>query len=492
MTGNNIAGFLSRRFGFCFYDDKTYSMLNQCLSLYKNEAQGYHTLTLNDGLRVFKDTVYRLNMAKRIAEDWCSSVVSEDWKVKVNSANRKTSVFLQGSKGSGGVLGSNDFADLLPTVLEQCFALGTSALVLGLDNAVVYGDGTIARSGETRLLIDGYAATNIYILKSRNRRIIDAAFVQEFREGDKELHLVSAHVLEGTGSERQYVIYNFVLDGNMRPIDYNGIIPVIKTGSIYPWFCIFRTDIVNNFDMSSPLGLSVYANAFSNLQAVDLCYHECVSDVLSGQRIIFMHRNLLAQDSEGNVTPPQSYRQRYMQYVGDDFVSAEGKERELIKEFNPTLNTDKLDAELQHQLNLLSDAVGLGVGFYNYDRRSGMTATQYIGEHQEMYRNAAKLSSGFAASLRVFFNQVIFAGYCAIDESIDKNARVEVELSDGYIESDEQKKESDRKDVNAGLMSKVEYRMKWFGETEKQAIESLAKIDGKNAGGTADNFTVSS
>jgi hypothetical protein len=37
-------------------------------------------------------------------------------------------------------------------------------------------------------------------------------------------------------------------------------------------------------------------------------------------------------------------------------------------------------------------------------------------------------------------------------------------------------RQQDLLDVDKGLMSKVEYRMKWMGETETQAEEALKKI----------------
>ena len=47
---------------------------------------------------------------------------------------------------------------------------------------------------------------------------------------------------------------------------------------------------------------------------------------------------------------------------------------------------------------------------------------------------------------------------------------------DSIIVDKDTERQVDLLDVDKGLLSKVEYRMKWMGETEKQAEEALAKI----------------
>jgi hypothetical protein len=47
---------------------------------------------------------------------------------------------------------------------------------------------------------------------------------------------------------------------------------------------------------------------------------------------------------------------------------------------------------------------------------------------------------------------------------------------DSIIVDKDQERQVDLLDVQGGLMSKVEYRMKWFGETEDQATEAVNKI----------------
>jgi hypothetical protein len=53
---------------------------------------------------------------------------------------------------------------------------------------------------------------------------------------------------------------------------------------------------------------------------------------------------------------------------------------------------------------------------------------------------------------------------------------VVVSFDDSIIEDTEAQKTSDRTDVTNGVMSKVEYRMKWYGEDEETATKNLNKF----------------
>ena len=45
------------------------------------------------------------------------------------------------------------------------------------------------------------------------------------------------------------------------------------------------------------------------------------------------------------------------------------------------------------------------------------------------------------------------------------------EFSDSILTSEETERQQDRQDVNMGAMTLVEYRAKWYGETEEEAAK---------------------
>lgn len=471
MDYNVLMRVIGAKYGSCYDNLGYYNKLGRWLEWYKGYVADYHKVVCSNGLTVPSREMYRLNMAKRASEDWTSAVLNEGMDIVINSSTQTSSVFVQGEKLTGGVLGSNNFGVLLSDMLEKMFALGTSAITIGMENVVVDSEGNILSSPNTRLTLQGYNATQILPISYRNGIITDVAFISEFKNKGRQYYYLNVHILEDDG----YVIYNHVIDlaGNQVSLP-NTTVGVLRTKSHKPLFCIMRTNISNNIDLNSPLGVSIYHNAIDVLKGIDQTYDNCVTEVINGRRIIMMNKNLLTTDEQGNPIAPQDARQTLMQFFGDD-AGGSGVS-DYIKDFTPNLRTAELDAELQNQLDLFSSLVGLGTKFYNFSYSSGVTATEYSGERQDFIRNSAKMTKQVVTSIKQLIQGILFLGHNYINSKINEDAKVVVQPSDGVIESDTALKEQDRADVNMGLMSKTEYRMKWYGETKEEAEKKLKEI----------------
>ena len=53
-------------------------------------------------------------------------------------------------------------------------------------------------------------------------------------------------------------------------------------------FSYYRTNIANNLDDNSPLGVSIYANALSTLKALDVCFDSFVREFTLGKKRIIV------------------------------------------------------------------------------------------------------------------------------------------------------------------------------------------------------------
>ena len=56
-------------------------------------------------------------------------------------------------------------------------------------------------------------------------------------------------------------------------------------------------------------------------------------------------------------------------------------------------------------------------------------------------------------------------------------AEITIKFDDSIIVDETTERTQDMLDVQAGIMSKVEYRMKWYNEDEKTATEKIENID---------------
>lgn len=475
MDYKNLTKYIATRFSSCYTNDQYYNNIGEWLEWYKGYVKSFHTAKVSNGLTCPKREVYQLRMAKRVAEDWASAICNEDVKIVVSDDNIKSSIFLQGTRGNAGVLGSNNFNQILSTSLEQSFALGTCAIVLDLENIGVDSNGNIINTSDALLKLSSYNATRIVPISWKNGIITECAFISEFTIKGKTIVLISSHILESDG----YVIYNELVNSEFKTVSLEtNILPIVRTKSLKPLFTVYKPNIANNIDLDSPLGISVYSNAIDCLKSTDLAYDACIRDVITGQRIILMNKCLLTTDDNGNPIAPQDVKQTYMQFFGDE---ASSDTSEFIKEFTPALNSDKLDAELQNQLNMLSFKTGLGTHYYNFSRTGGITATEYAGERQDFVRNVRKMNILVINSITALVKEILNLGYYVLNQNINPDAKIEVQVSDGIIEDDSKEREQDRLDVQNGIMSKIEYRAKWYGEsldTASQKVDEARRESG--------------
>ena len=478
MDYGSIIKYVNSRFNKAYSNSSYYSKINEWLEWYKGYVKAVHTVKISNGLTTPTRDIYRLNMAKRVCEDWASSLLNEDIKITISADNNnKSSVFVQGTKGNGGVLGSNNFEDTLSVLIEQTFALGTGAFVLNLNNIGVDELGNIVSSVDASIKIDTYNATRILPISYSNGIITECSFLSETKIKDKTFYIISSHVKEDDG----YVIYNDIVDTSYNSVSLDiGILPIIRTKSQKPLFYIIKTNIANNVDLDSPMGLSIYSEALDNVKCCDLAYDSCIREVITGQRIVMMNKVLLTTDDEGKPIAPQDVKQTYMQFFGDDATDV----NEYIKEFHPSLNTDALDKELQNQLNMLSEKCGLGVGYYKFDGSSVVTATEYVGNKNDFMRNAKKMTKNIKKALKEMILGILFLGKNVLGANVNDNAKIEVTVSDGVIEDDNKEREQDRQDVRDGIMSKAEYRAKWYGETIEEAENKIKAIQSGVATGS--------
>lgn len=475
-----VFDFLNKRFGNCYSNTNYYSRIFNWQRLYEGFINEYHTMTNSNGISSSSRKSNVLNMAKRVAEDWTATLMADKPTITISGKNKSVSKFILGSKGTGGVLGSNNFFNKLADTVEQAFALGTSAIVAGISSNK-YID------GQYKIDLNYYSALSIIPISYRNNIIEDCAFMSTFNKNGKTYYNLSCHVRDERGL---YRIYNFESEDDFkftRQIDSpeDGF----ETGSEKPLFIIIKPQKANNVDLNSPLGVSVYSESFDIVLNCDFIYDAIHLDVLTAQRIILMDKSLLGRDlTTGEYIPPQDYKKWCMQFFGDE---GSGDVEKLLKEFSPKLNSPDLCDTLQQNLNLLSMRCGLGSNYYNFNKVTGVTATEYNGSQQDLVRNVKLNSMYLTEQMAFLLQQIIWLGIHVLNYDLPQDSKIEILIPDSVVTDDTTEKEQDRQDVRDGLMSRAEYRVKWYGETQEQAEQSILKIDeeNKNSNYSDDSYT---
>ena len=300
-------------------------------------------------------------------------------------------------------------------------------------------------------------------------RIVEAAFVSELRYRGESYLYVEAHLREADG----YVIRNRYFRAGEFGIDevsagadcpFASVPAELRTGSPYPFFAILTPNIQNAAEEGCGLGQSVYADAIDCLKGVDLAFNNFCRDLKLGGKKVFINQSLVARDEYGNVYTPDDVAQQLFVTVGDVDLA----EHPLIEEHNPTLRTEENRAAVQSQLDYLAFRCGLGAKHYLFgstDGRARLTATQYMGERQDTRQNIVKHTKNVTSYILAVAKPLLWLavhrfGYADVDEA----AAISIRYDDSYFTDTEADRARDLREVSAGLMTRDEFRVRWYGE----------------------------
>lgn len=416
--------------------------------------------------------LFRMNMAKRITEDWAAILLNE--KTQINIDDTASSVFIQGeedAQGVGGVLGYNNFWAEANELVEKAFGYGTGAFVLRAENARVNNRGEIVADAECRVGIEYIDALSIIPLSVEKNKVTEAAFVSELVKMGKEYIYLETHTKDERGN---YVITNKyfrVNDGAIKPEPLpEGIAESVNTGSNIPWFVLIYPNSTNNIECQNGLGMSVYANAIDNLMGVDLAFNNFLRDFKLGGKKVFVNKKMTYQTAEGITVTPDDVAQSLFSMIGDDM---DFDAKQMIQEYNPQLRVTENKEGVQSQLDYLSFKCGLGAHRYQFEGGVVKTATEYMGERQELVQHASRNMIVIEAALIELCRAILYIGKTFCKANVNPDAVISVRFEDGFVISEEDKANKDLMLVQNGILNAWEYRVRHMGETEEEAKAAI-------------------
>ena len=158
--------------------------------------------------------------------------------------------------------------------------------------------------------------------------------------------------------------------------------PIIKGGDERldgPMFGVFRTPQANNVDISSPLGLPVFAEAIEEMKDLDIAYSRNAGEIFDSEKIILADDRLM-YDSGKNLNKRGLADVKLPHYVKNVFGSAP---EEFYQEINPQLNTDTRLSGINALLSQIGYKCGFSNGYFVFNESTGIqTATGVEAEQQ--------------------------------------------------------------------------------------------------------------
>lgn len=462
--------------------EDNYKLLDKWKAIYSGYYEEWHKMKYHTVLGEKKRRRHSLNMAKVAAEEMSKLIFTE--KVEINISNAGL------NKNINDVFAKNRFYKVFQNKVEQMLALG--GLVLKAHPKQL-------EDGTYKLTIS-YVSPDCFVpISWENDEVTEGAFLKFTKKEDKIYYLIEFHRWkvkkipnEATGEveiKRVYEISNELYEGeknspDIKRVPLSKLYPELQEVSIIenltqPLFQYIKPNIANNFDLQSPLGISIYGNSLDVLYAIDVAFDSFIREFKLGKRRIIVPSSAV----KTVVDPTSGELKRY--FDADDEIyqgmNMEDPEKQKVVDSTVALRVDEHVAAINALLNLYSMQTGFSSGTFTFDGKSVKTATEVVSENSKTYNtilaHANLIEEGlikFVATLaevghlyEVFNMPDEFTTEIAWDDSI---------IGDKYTDADFYIKLNHNQ-----LVTKKYVLMKILKVTEKQAEEMLREfIDERN------------
>lgn len=456
--------------GYDTVDSSFYSLIRVWKSWYVGDVNKFHRYKMYNGKEHVPCRRLSLGMAKKLSEDIADLLLNE--RVQITIQDETTSKFVM------KVLDDNNFSVVGNDYQERKAYTGTVAYVPYLDNIEVGEDGAVIPGDADRIKINYVSASNIYPLSWCNGYVSECAFVFPKVIKSKKYAHIQLHLLK----DGMYVIENHVVEctagaGQEIPVkdwaDLKGFETMsekIYTGSPERQFVIDRLNIANNSDKDNPMGVAIFANSLDILKGLDTVYDSYINEFVLGKKRIFAAPELMGVDILGN--PVFDPNDVVFYQLPEGYLQQEGGNP--IETVDMDLRADAHEKAINDNLNILSMKCGFGQNHYRFENGSIQTATQVISENSDMFRTINKHELILEPVLDELIRIIARLGG-VLGVNTDPDTEIVVDFDDSIIEDKQAERQSDRQDVSMGAMTLVEYRAKWYGETEKEAAKNIVQ-----------------
>jgi len=325
-----------------------------------------------------------------------------------------------------------------------------------------------------RVMVDYVRADSFFPLEFDSAGEIRAAvFVDQRKVGDNHYTRLELHRMTAKGCEIRNQAFRSTTSDTLGQPTSLGVVPewaelapqALITGIDRPLFAYFRYPIANNIDRSSKLGVSCYARAADLIQQADEQWSVFLWEMESGQRALYVDLLAFSKDSEGRPILPNKRLYKTLDTGGQDEA--------LFEDWSPDIRQEDMLAGLDATLKRIEYLTGLAYGTLSDPQLVEKTATEIATSKQRTHSTVVDTQK----ALRHALERLIWAMdvWVTIDRLAPLGAyEAAYVFDDSIIVDSEMQFSQDLQLVRDGIMSKVEWRMRNFRESEEVALEKIA------------------
>lgn len=151
---------------------------------------------------------------------------------------------------------------------------------------------------------------------------------------------------------------------------------VLIRGLDKPLFAYYRVPGANVIDSSSPLGVSIFANALNELKAIDIAISRKDDEIMDSKHITFVGQALKRSADNRDIKLP-----RFVQALG---IGVDSNNIDTVKEHVAVLRTEQRLQDINFNLSMAGIKCGFSEGVFVLDGQRGMvTATQIEADDRD-------------------------------------------------------------------------------------------------------------
>lgn len=321
--------------------------------------------------------------------------------------------------------------------------------------------------------------------------ITEAAFIQTQVEKDAVYRRLEYHKFENntvTIVNRAFKSNNNQTQGDMSGLDLGQEVPLKEVARwkdlepkvqikdvLQPLFAYFKMPEANTIDTSSPLGVSGYSRAKDLIKDADMQYSRLLWEYQAGEMAIDIDRDALNFTEMGTEDGKQVGRRVLNAMQQRLYRKVDlGNEGNTFEVFAPTLRDNSFITGLNTILMRIEDATALSRGTISDVSSEARTATELKILKQRSFQANADIQQAIEDCLREVV--YIMNAYCSLYKiTPEGDYDISFEWDDSIIVDVDTELNKRLQLMDKGISSKVEVRMWYFGETERQAEEALQK-----------------
>ena len=247
-----------------------------------------------------------------------------------------------------------------------------------------------------------------------------------------------------------------------------------------PLFTYLKPPGMNNKDINSPLGLSIFDNAKSTIDFINTTYDEFRWEVKMGQRRV--------------IVPEQTVRVGFARDGDIDLVKREfdpeqnvyeqidgGKDTPVsITDLTTPIRSDDYIKAINEGLALFEMQIGVSAGMFTFDGKSMKTATEVVSENSDTYQMRNSIVSLVEQSIKELVVSICELGalYDLYSGPIPTLENVTVSLDDGVFTDKNTQLEYYTKALASGLVSReyaIEKALGFSTEEAKKMADAVRK-----------------